>query len=515
MSRRVRLRFAPSPTGPLHIGGVRTALYSYLYAKQKGGDFLLRIEDTDQTRFVPGAEEYIIESLNWCGIKIDEGVSVGGKHAPYRQSERKEMGMYKKYAEQLIASGHAYYAFDTAEELDAVRKEAENNKQSFSYSTQNRALLRNSLSLPASEVEKLLTTNNYVIRLKVNANEEIHLNDLIRGDVKFNSNIVDDKVLLKSDGMPTYHLAHIVDDYLMEITHAVRGEEWLPSAPAHVLIYQYLGWTNLMPQYAHLPLLLKPDGNGKLSKRDGDRLGFPVFPLEWKDPSSGEISSGYRERGYEPDAFVNMLALLGWNPGTEQEIMRMDELIEKFSFEHVHKAGAKFNPEKTLWFNTQYVHHTANEILAEKLKTQVVAALKLNENDARLQDNYLNAAAALIKPRVHFAHELFQTAPYLFEAPTMYDALVVEKRWKQELQPFFEQLINDFKSIQEFTLANADTQFKQSAANASIKPGDVLQLLRVILSGQGSGVDLFGMIALLGQDEVSTRINNAFVNFKK
>ncbi len=515
MSRRVRLRFAPSPTGPLHIGGVRTALYSYLYAKQKGGDFLLRIEDTDQTRFVPGAEEYIVESLNWCGIKIDEGVNVGGKHAPYRQSERKEMGMYKKYAEQLIASGHAYYAFDTAEELDAVRKEAENNKQSFSYSAQNRTLLRNSLSLPANEVETLLTTNNYVIRLKVKANEEIHLNDLIRGDVKFNSNIVDDKVLLKSDGMPTYHLAHIVDDYLMEITHAVRGEEWLPSAPAHVLIYQYLGWTDLMPQYAHLPLLLKPDGNGKLSKRDGDRLGFPVFPLEWKDPSSGEISSGYRERGYEPDAFVNMLALLGWNPGTEQEIMSMDELIEKFSFEHVHKAGAKFNPEKTLWFNTQYVHHMANEILAEKLKTQVVAALKLNENDVQLQDNYLNAAAALIKPRVHFAHELFQTAPYLFEAPTMYDALAVEKRWKQELQPFFEQLINDFKSIQEFTLANADTQFKQSAANASIKPGDVLQLLRVMLSGQGSGVDLFGMIALLGEDEVSTRINNALSNFKK
>jgi glutamyl-tRNA synthetase len=360
-----------------------------------------------------------------------------------------------------------------------------------------------------------LTTNNYVIRLKVNANEEIHLNDLIRGDVKFNSNIVDDKVLLKSDGMPTYHLAHIVDDYLMEITHAVRGEEWLPSAPAHVLIYQYLGWTDLMPKYAHLPLLLKPDGNGKLSKRDGDRLGFPVFPLEWKDPSSGEISSGYRERGYEPDAFVNMLALLGWNPGTEQEIMSMDELIEKFSFEHVHKAGAKFNPEKTLWFNTQYVHHMANEILAEKLKTQVVAALNLNKNDSLLHDNYLITAASLIKPRVHFAHDLFQTAPYLFEAPTMYDALVVEKRWKQELQPFFEQLINDFKSIQEFTLANADTQFKQSAANASIKPGDILQLLRVMLSGQGSGVDLFGMIALLGQDEVSTRINNALSNFKK
>jgi glutamyl-tRNA synthetase len=515
MNRRVRLRFAPSPTGPLHIGGVRTALYSYLYAKQHGGDFLLRIEDTDQTRFVPGAEEYIIESLNWCGIKIDEGVSVGGKHVPYRQSERKELGMYKKYAEQLIASGHAYYAFDTAEELDAARKEAENNKQSFSYNAQSRGQLRNSLSLPNNEVEALLASNNYVIRLKVDANEEIHLKDLIRGDVKFNSNIVDDKVLLKSDGMPTYHLAHIVDDYLMEITHAVRGEEWLPSAPAHVLIYQYLGWSDLMPQYAHLPLLLKPDGNGKLSKRDGDRLGFPVFPLEWKDPASGEISSGYRERGYEPDAFVNMLALLGWNPGTEQEILSMNELIEKFSFEHVHKAGAKFNPEKTLWFNTQYVHHMANESLAAKLKTQVMAALNLNENDARLHNEYLSAAAALIKPRVHFTHELFQTASYLFEAPNQYDAQVIEKRWKPELQQFYEQLVFDFNALQEFNAANADAQFKQSATNAGIKPGDVLQLFRVILSGQGSGVDLFGMIALLGKTEVITRIQKALASLRK
>jgi glutamyl-tRNA synthetase len=515
MNRRVRLRFAPSPTGPLHIGGVRTALYSYLYAKQKGGDFLLRIEDTDQTRFVPGAEEYIIESLHWCGIKIDEGVSVGGKHAPYRQSERKELGMYKKYAEQLIASGHAYYAFDTAEDLDAFRKAAEAKGESFSYSAQSRGQLRNSTSLPGNEVENLLASKNYVIRLKVEANEEIHLKDLIRGDVKFNSNIVDDKVLLKSDGMPTYHLAHIVDDYLMEITHAVRGEEWLPSAPAHVLIYQYLGWTDLMPQYAHLPLLLKPDGNGKLSKRDGDRLGFPVFPLEWKDPSSGEISSGYRERGYEPDAFVNMLALLGWNPGTEQEILSMNELIEKFSFEHVHKAGAKFNPEKTLWFNSQYVHHMANQRLAEKLKAQVITALNISQSDERLKDTFLNTAAELIKPRVHFTHELYQTAPYLFDGPVQYDAQVIEKRWKPELQPFFEQLINDFKNTQEFTTANADAQFKQSAANAGLKPGDVLQLFRVMLSGQGSGVDLFGMIALLGKDEVSARINKALAHFKK
>jgi glutamyl-tRNA synthetase len=513
MSRRVRLRFAPSPTGPLHIGGVRTALYSYLYAKQKGGDFLLRIEDTDQTRFVPGAEEYIIESLNWCGIKVDEGVGIGGVHAPYRQSERKELGIYKKYAEQLIESGHAYYAFDTAEELDTARKTAESQGASFSYNAQSRGQLRNSLSLPDSEVKALLSTNNFVIRLKVNANEEIHLNDLIRGDVKFNSNIVDDKVLLKSDGMPTYHLAHIVDDYLMEITHAVRGEEWLPSAPAHVLIYQYLGWTDLMPRYAHLPLLLKPDGNGKLSKRDGDRLGFPVFPLEWKDPSTGEISSGYRERGYEPEAFVNMLALLGWNPGTEQEIMNMSELIEKFSFEHVHKAGAKFNPEKTLWFNTQYVHHMDNDVLGKKLKKQVIAALNTEEDDVRLQNDYLFAAAALIKPRVHFTYELFNTASYLFEAPIAYDKQVIEKRWKPELLSFFTQLGDDFNALQEFTAVNADAQFKATAANAGIKPGDVLQLLRVMLSGQGSGVDLFGMIALLGKTEVMARIKKGLATF--
>lgn len=515
MDRRVRLRFAPSPTGPLHIGGVRTALYSYLYAKQKGGDFLLRIEDTDQTRFVPGAEEYIIESLNWCGIKTDEGVGTGGKHAPYRQSERKESGIYKKYAEQLVNAGHAYYAFDTAEELDLARKTAESSGQSFSYNAQSRGQLNNSLNLADDQVQTLLASTNYVIRLKVNANEDIHLNDLIRGDVKFNSNIVDDKVLLKSDGMPTYHLAHIVDDYLMEITHAVRGEEWLPSAPAHVLIYQYLGWTDLMPQYAHLPLLLKPDGNGKLSKRDGDRLGFPVFPLEWKDPSSGEISSGYREKGYEPEAFVNMLALLGWNPGTEQEILSMAELIEKFSFEHVHKAGAKFNPEKTLWFNTQYVHHTASSILAEKLKIQVAAALNLSESDAKMQAPFLTAATDLIKPRVHFAHELYQTAPYLFIAPAGYDEQVIEKRWKPELQVFFEQLMNDFTTLPELNAVNADAQFKQSAANAGIKPGDALQLFRVMLSGQGSGVDLFGMIALLGKDEVTARINKALAHIKK
>ncbi|HKR03083.1 MAG TPA: glutamate--tRNA ligase, partial [Bacteroidia bacterium] len=373
--RRVRTRFAPSPTGPLHIGGVRTALYAYLFAKRNGGDFLLRIEDTDQNRFVPGAEEYIIESLNWCGIKIDEGVSVGGKFAPYRQSERKEV--YRKYAEQLIQSGHAYYAFDKAEELDAIRKKAEKENlpagkagKTFSYDSNSRMSLNNSLSLSKEETEKRIAANEpYVIRLKVPANQEINFTDLIRGGVTFHSNLVDDKVLLKSDGMPTYHLAHIVDDVLMEITHAIRGEEWLPSAPAHILIYKFLGWENVMPQYAHLPLLLKPDGNGKLSKRDGDKLGFPVFPLEWKDPATGEISSGYREKGYSPGAFVNMLAFLGWNPGTEQEIFSMEELIKNFSFEHVHKAGARFDPEKTKWFNEQWLQRQPDADLASRLKS--------------------------------------------------------------------------------------------------------------------------------------------------
>lgn len=513
MEKRVRLRFAPSPTGPLHIGGVRTALYSYLFAKQNGGDFLLRIEDTDQTRFVPGAEEYIIEALKWSGIVIDEGVSVGGTHAPYRQSERKELGVYKKYAEQLIAAGHAYYAFDAAEELDAARKLAEGSGQSFSYNANTREQLKNSISLSPAETQELIGKRNYVIRLKVVPNQDIYLHDLVRGDVKFNSSIVDDKVLLKSDGMPTYHLAHIVDDYLMEITHAVRGEEWLPSAPAHVLIYRFLGWENEMPKYAHLPLLLKPDGNGKLSKRDGDRLGFPVFPLEWKDPSSGEISTGYREKGYEANAFINMLALLGWNPGNDQEIMSMNELIEKFSFEHVHKAGAKFNPEKAVWFNAQYVQHCNSSDLITDLKQQAVAALQLSNDDARIQDTYLTAAVDLLKPRIHFRYEMYPTAPYLFVAPTSYDDQVVAKRWKPELASFFTQLISDLQALPEFTTANCDAQFKLSAANAGIKPGDVLQLLRVMVSGQGSGVDLFGMIALIGKKEFSQRVNTALATF--
>lgn len=369
MERKVRTRFAPSPTGPLHMGGVRTALFAWLFARHYGGDFLLRIEDTDQSRFVAGAEDYILEALQWCGITIDEGIGIGGPYKPYRQSERKELGIYKKYAEQLIAGGYAYYAFDSAEELEADRKISESNGSSFSYNAAIRMKMKNSLSFSKEITEqKLLANEPCVIRLKVPENEEITLNDLVRGEVIFQTASVDDKVLIKSDGMPTYHLAHMVDDYLMEITHAIRGEEWLPSAPAHVLLYHYLGWTEKMPQYAHLPLLLKPEGNGKLSKRDGDRLGFPVFPLDWIDPISGERSSGYREKGYYPEAFVNMLALLGWNPGTEQEIFSLEELAGLFSFKHVHKSGARFDPDKTKWFNEQYLRRQPDEPLARRLK---------------------------------------------------------------------------------------------------------------------------------------------------
>jgi len=510
IQKRIRTRFAPSPTGPLHMGGVRTALYNYLFAKKHGGDFLLRIEDTDQTRFVPGAEQYIIEALNWCGIKIDEGVSVGGKFAPYKQSERKELGIYQKYAENLLEKGFAYLAFDTSEELDLARKNAEANKQTFMYGASSRLQMKNSLSLSKNEVEeKLKNKEPYVVRLKVPAGETVTFNDLIRGEVSFPSDTVDDKVLLKSDGMPTYHLAHIVDDILMEITHAVRGEEWLPSAPAHILTYQYLGLIDKMPQYAHLPLLLKPDGNGKLSKRDGDRLGFPVFPLEWKDPSSDEISSGYREKGYYPDAFVNMLAFLGWNPGTEQEIFNMEELIAAFSFEHVQKAGAKFNPEKTLWFNEQYLRNKSSLEIAENIQEKIQSTFKFAPNAPQLQLSYLEKAIDLLKPRLQFEHQISEIGNYLFVAPQNYDEQVLAKRWKPELKAFFETLCNKWLSTNDFNAAEAENGFKETASELNIKPGEVMQLLRVFISGVGAGVDLFGMIALLGREESVARIKMA------
>lgn len=506
MNRRIRTRFAPSPTGPLHIGGVRTALYSYLFAKKHGGDFILRIEDTDRNRFVPGAEEYIVESLNWCGIIPDESIIKGGAYAPYRQSERKEI--YQRYAEKLIADGHAYYAFDKAEELEALRLNAEKEKRVFSYDATVRMNLKNSLTLSSAETEKLRKENApHVIRLKVPAGETITFTDLVRGEVSFNSDLVDDKVLIKSDGMPTYHLAHLVDDIEMHITHAIRGEEWLPSAPAHILLYRFLGKENVMPQYAHLPLLLKPEGNGKLSKRDGDRLGFPVFPLQWKDPQSGEISMGYREQGYYPEAFINMLALLGWNPGTEQEIFTMEELIQHFSFEHVHKSGARFDPEKAKWFNAQWLHRKPVNDLAVSLKKQVEIKGWMN---AAFDERYFLKAAELLRPRVHFEHEMAEAGQYLFCKPAGYDEKVISKKWKEPLRSFFQVLVDEkFANPESFTSAEAEQRFKSLIEQYQLKAGDVMPLLRVFLTGAGSGVDLFPMMELLGKTEVIERIKTA------
>lgn len=501
----IRTRFAPSPTGPLHMGGVRTALYAYLFAKQHNGQFVLRIEDTDQNRYVPGAEEYIIEALNWCGIIPDEGVSFGGKYEPYRQSERKHKGFYMDYAKRLLDSGNAYYAFDSAEDLDIARKNAESAGQhGWQYDAFTRMNLRNSLSLAEQETKHLLDQDtSYVIRLKVQPGQTLTFTDMVRGEVSFDSALVDDKVLIKADGMPTYHLAHIVDDIMMEITHAIRGEEWLPSAPAHILIYQSLGIP--MPQYAHLPLLLKPEGNGKLSKRDGDRLGFPVFPLQWKDPITGEISSGYREKGYYPDSFINMLALLGWNPGTEQEVFSLDELVKIFSFDRVHKAGARFDPDKAKWFNEQRLRHTDDAILGEHFYHELKNILGADHPLATLF--YATGAIKLLKERVQFENELYEMGKYLFEAPTSYDDKVISKRWNDAAKVFLKNLPDALSNVSEFNAELTKAAFEKLAIDQGIKPGDVLQLFRVILSGQGSGVDLFGMVELFGKLEVFERIN--------
>ncbi|MBP7244882.1 MAG: glutamate--tRNA ligase [Bacteroidia bacterium] len=501
----IRTRFAPSPTGPLHMGGVRTALYAYLFAKQHNGQFVLRIEDTDQNRYVPGAEEYILEALTWCGIIPDEGVGFGGKHEPYRQSERKHKGFYMDYAKRLLNSGNAYYAFDSADDLDIARKNAEAaGVHGWQYDASTRMNLRNSLSLAEQETKHLLDQGtSYVIRLKVQPGQTLTFTDMVRGEVSFDSALVDDKVLIKADGMPTYHLAHIVDDIMMEITHAIRGEEWLPSAPAHILIYQSLGIP--MPQYAHLPLLLKPEGNGKLSKRDGDRLGFPVFPLQWKDPITGEISSGYREKGYYADSFINMLALLGWNPGTEQEVFSLDELVKIFSFDRVHKSGARFDPDKAKWFNEQRLRHTDDAILGEHFYHELKNILGADHPLATL--SYATGAVKLLKERVQFENELYETGKYLFEAPTSYDDKVISKRWNDAAKVFLQNLPDVLSSVPEFTAELTKAAFEKLAIDQGIKPGEVLQLFRVIMSGQGSGVDLFGMVALFGKDEVFERIN--------
>ncbi len=508
MERKVRVRFAPSPTGPLHIGGVRTALYNYLFAKKNGGDFLLRIEDTDQTRYVPGAEDYILESLKWCGITPDEGVGVGGEYGPYRQSERKEEGIYKKYVDQLIESGNAYYAFDTPEELEQMR---ENLKAAGvaapQYNANSRNSMKNSLTLSSEEVQKRLDAGEpYVVRVKIPRNEEVRFKDIIRGWVLVHSSNLDDKVLYKSDGMPTYHMANVVDDYLMKITHVIRGEEWLPSGPLHVLLYQFLGWADVMPEFAHLPLLLKPDGNGKLSKRDGDRLGFPVFPLEWHSPE-GEISSGYREKGYFSDAFINMLAFLGWNPGTPQEIFSLEELVQAFSLERVGKSGAKFDPEKTRWFNEQYLRAKSNEELAQLVKPLVEAKGYQYPNDA-----FLAEFCGLMKERATFVEDMLSD-DFLFVAPSQYDEQTLNKKWKEDTPEIIKELKTILENISDFNAENIETEFKAFLERKSLGFGAVLPNFRLLVTGLGMGPSMFEICALLGKEETLKRINVGLEKF--
>ncbi len=507
---RVRVRFAPSPTGGLHMGGVRTALFSYLFAKKHGGDFILRIEDTDQTRYVNGAEEYIINALKWCGIEPNEGVGFGdGPYAPYRQSERKELGVYKKYADKLISSGHAYYAFDTTEELDEMRKRLEAAKVvAPQYNAVSRQNMRNSTTLSEDEVKKLLDAGTpYVVRLKVPRNEEIRFNDIIRGWVVVNSSQVDDKVLLKSDGMPTYHLAHIVDDIEMKISHAVRGEEWLPSAPAHILIYRYLGLEEQMPKLAHLPLILKPDGNGKLSKRD--KSGIPMFPLNWYDERTKESYTGYREHGFFPEAFINMLAMLGWNAGNNQEIYSKEELINLFSFERVNKAGAKFDPEKTKWFNQQYLRKKSDEELAELFMPF------LKEHNITVDKKFAVGFCRLIKEKAHFVNEFWNLGSFFFTAPTAYDAEVLKKRLNPQSLEFIKEVKTVFNSIQSFTAVETEQAFKAVSEKLNIPTGQVMQLFRVAITGVGGGPALFEMLELFGKEDSLKRLDNAITYFEK
>lgn len=505
--RPVRVRFAPSPTGPLHIGGVRTALYNYFFAKKHGGTFILRIEDTDQNRFVPGAEEYIIKSLEWCGIHFDEGVHIGGPHAPYRQSDRKLL--YRQYAEQLVNSGYAYYAFDGAEELEELRKKYEAEKKTFQYSPETRMALCNSLTLAPEVVkQKIENGEHYVIRVKIPENQEVHVNDLIRGHVVFQSSLLDDKVLFKSDGMPTYHLANVVDDYLMEVSHVIRGEEWLPSAPLHVLLYKYLGWENKMPQFAHLPLLLKPDGNGKLSKRDGDRLGFPVFPMQWVDPKSGELSSGYKESGYFADAFINMLALLGWNPGTEQEIFSIPEMTELFTIERVGKSGSKFDPEKAKWFNHQYLQQKGNNELAQ------IVAPYLKEQNIEINVEKLAEAISLVKERVNFAKEISNVHSYLFKAPANFDEKVIGKFWKENTPGILQEITNILKSTPANDHQNLHDAVVKYIQESNLGMGQVMNSLRLCLVGTNTGPDLFKLVEFLGVPEVCSRIEKAVSSIK-
>lgn len=500
-NRKVRVRFAPSPTGALHIGGVRTALYNYLFAKRHGGELLLRIEDTDSLRFVPGAEAYIIEALQWLGIHFDEGVSYGGDCGPYRQSERRDI--YRKYIQQLLEAGKAYIAFDTPEELDAKRKELAN----FQYDATTRGSMRNSLTLPAEEVQRLIDEGHkYVVRFLVEPNVEVEVDDMIRGRVSFNSSVLDDKVLYKSaDDLPTYHLANIVDDHLMDISHVIRGEEWLPSAPLHVLLYRAFGWEDTMPRFAHLALLLKPEGNGKLSKRDGDRLGFPVFPLRWVDPKTGDVSSGYRESGYLPEAVVNFVALLGWNPGMEHsEVMNMDELIQYFNIEKCSKAGAKFDYEKGKWFNHHYIQEASNERLAELLRPRI------EEAGITFEADYVAQVLALVKERAQTLPELFEQALFFFVAPTEYDAKTVSKRWKEDSAAQMQALAEQLAQLDPgLPAASTEEHIKAWIEAQGYGLGAVMNCFRLALVGAAKGPHLFDITALLGREETLRRIDRA------
>lgn len=497
--RKVRVRFAPSPTGALHIGGVRTALYNYLFARQHGGDLVFRIEDTDSNRFVPGAEEYIIESFRWLGIKFDEGVSFGGEHGPYRQSERRSI--YKKYVDQLLAADKAYIAFDTPEQLEAKRAEIQN----FQYDARTRGEMNNSLTLPKEEVERRIADGEqYVIRFKVEPGIDVHIDDMIRGHVVIKSDILDDKVLYKSaDELPTYHLANIVDDHLMEITHVIRGEEWLPSAPLHVLLYRAFGWEDTMPTFAHLPLLLKPEGKGKLSKRDGDRLGFPVFPLEWHDPKTGDISSGYRESGYFPEAVVNFLALLGWNPGTEQELFTLDELVEAFDIHKCSKAGARFDYQKGIWFNHEYMLKKSNEEVAN-LFAPIVANNGVDETMERITQ-----VVAMMKDRVNFVKELWPLCSFFFIAPTEYDEKTVKKRWKADSAKVMGELADVLEGIDDFSVEGQEPVVMKWVEEKGYKLGDVMNAFRLTLVGIGKGPGMFDISAFLGKEETLKRIRKA------
>ncbi|WP_315206906.1 glutamate--tRNA ligase [Alloprevotella tannerae] len=498
-AREVRVRFAPSPTGPLHIGGVRTALYNFLFARQHGGKLVFRIEDTDSNRFVPGAEDYILESFKWLGINFDEGVSFGGQYGPYRQSERREI--YRRYVDQLLDEGKAYYAFDTPEELDAKRGEIQN----FQYDASTRMQMRNSLSLPADETARLLQEGvNYVVRFKIEPGEDVHVNDIIRGDVVINSSILDDKVLYKNaDGLPTYHLANIVDDHLMEISHVIRGEEWLPSAPLHVLLYRALGWEETMPRFAHLPLLLKPDGKGKLSKRDGDRLGFPVFPLEWTDPKTGETSSGYRESGYLPEAVVNFLALLGWNPGNDEELLSMDDLVRLFDLTKCSKAGAKFDYVKGQWFNHEYILNSDDEKLAPTF------ADILRDNGIEAPMESIVRVVGLMKGRVNFVKELWPLCSFFFVAPTTYDEKTVKKRWKDFSARQMGELAALLEALSDFSMAAQEEAVNAWLAENDYKMGDVMNAWRLTLVGEGKGPHMYEISSFLGQAETLKRMRRA------